>query len=359
MRSRHLVVVSLFSIVLAACGGPDTALPGAPEGSDQPEEVLLSYNIAAGDTFVYEVALDQAIKVISEGEGGAPGSEEDLPGEADVEISATGTFTFTVADGPRAGTYEITISGDLSDVTATGTVDGEPIDSDEIPEFAGVDPVETTVIVDEKGNLINDTEPADALTGSLLGGMMGGMAQPGVGMIPGVQLGQFFGPVLGDDEVTVGDSWTTTNETPGLGEEPIVTSSTSTVTGTDTVDGTEVLVIETDASTDAFELDLGAFLVGLLGGFTPDSVSPEEQAEIDALMENLRFVMSFDDTSSKSTARFDPEAGLNRAYDLTSMGSIAMDLNLPDDETGEMLGLTFNMTIEQTVSHTLVEAPSV
>jgi hypothetical protein len=35
-----------------------------------------------------------------------------------------------------------------------------------------------------------------------------------------------------------------------------------------------------------------------------------------------------------------------------------MDVNFPDEETGELFGFIMNMTIDQTVSHQLVDGPS-
>lgn len=315
----------------------------------------MSYSLAAGDTFVYAVEVVQTIDMTSEGEGGALAEgEEELPAAAAVELTASGTFTFDVADGPEAGTYEVTITSDLTDVTASGTVDGEPIPDDETPDFAAIEPVSVTVIVDEQGNVIPESTDLE----DPFAGMLGGMGSFGPGAVPGTQLGQFFGPPFLDEEVTVGDTWSTTFDTPGLAAEPIKSSVTTTVTGTDSVDGFEVLVVESETVIDAFEFDLGQFFLGLFTGFIPDDATEEEQAELDALVENLRFVMSFEDSRSDSTTHFDAEAGLTRRFEVSSSSSIGMDVNFPDEETGEMAGFVMEMSIDQTVSHTLVSGPS-
>lgn len=365
MRFKLAALIAALTLVLAACSGsttgesPTTAGGSGGESTTTTqavpaaEEMLLTYSLAAGDTFVYDVAINQNIEMSSEGEGSSLGDEE-LPGSASVQLTATGTFTFEVADGPEPGTYAVTITSNLTDVTATGTVDGEAIDSDETPEFAEIEPVSVTVIVDDQGNVIPDSAAAEDPFGDLLGGL-GGM---GPGAIPGAELGQFFGPPFPDDEVAVGDTWSDTFDTPGFGTEPFSTSVTSTVTREDTVDGVDVLVVDSDVVVEAFEFDLGDFFVGLFSGFLPEDASAEEQAEIDALIENLRFVMSFEESGSQSTTYFDPEAGISRQFDVTSSSVIEMDINFPDEETGELIGFVMDMAIDQTVSHKLADGPS-
>lgn len=362
MRFKLAALIAALTLVLAACNGSDvgeSTTTAADSGSEStttapaPEEVLLTYTLSDGDTFVYDVAIEQNIEMSSEGEGSSVGDEE-LPGSASVVLTASGTFTFEVADGPDPGTYEVTITSDLSEVDATGTVDGETIDSDETPEFAEIEPISVTVVVDEQGNVIPDSPADDDPLSALMGGL-GGM---GPGAIPGAELGQFFGPPFPDDEVAVGDTWSDTFETPGFGTEPFTTSVTSTVTGEDTLEGVDVLVLESDVVVEAFEFDLGEFFVGLFSGFLPDDATAEEQAEVDDLVENLRFVMAFDESGSQSKTYFDPEAGISRRYDVASSSVIGMDVNFPDQETGELVGFVMDMTIDQTVSHVLVDGPS-
>lgn len=362
MRIRIFTLAAVIGLVTACAdgGGSSTTAPPDAETSttvgDAPEEVLLSYSLAAGDTFVYAVEVVQNIDMTSEGEGAAfaEGEGEDLPASAAIEMTATGTFTFEVADGPEPGTYEVTITSDFTDVTATGTVDGAPLPADEAPDFAEIEPVSVTVVVDERGNVIPESSDLD----DPLTGMLGGMGSLAPGSMPGTQLGQFFGPPFADEGVTVGDTWSTTFDTPGLTAEPITTSVTSTVTGTDSIDGIEVLVVESETVVDAFEFDLGEFFIGLFTGFVPDDATEEEKAELDALVENLRFVMSFDDSRSDSTTLFDPEAGLTRRFEVTSSSTIGMDVNFPDEVTGEMSGFVMEMGIQQAVTHTLVSGPS-
>ncbi|MEX0795155.1 MAG: hypothetical protein WEB67_12010 [Acidimicrobiia bacterium] len=364
MRFKLAALIAALTLVLAACGGStgeSTTTAGGSggesttttQGPPAPEEMLLTYSLSAGDTYVYDVAIDQNIEMSSEGEGSSFGDEE-LPGSASVQLTATGTFTFEVADGPEPNTYSVTITSDLTEVNAKGTVDGEAIDSDEAPEFAEIERVSVTVVVDEQGNVVPDSPTAEDPFADLFGGL----GEMGPGAIPGAELGQFFGPPFSDDQVAVGDTWSDTFDTPGFGTEPFSTSVTSTVTGEDTVNGVDVLVVDSEVVVDAFEFDLGAFFVGLFSGFLPEDASAEEQEEIASLIDNLRFVMSFDESGSQSTTYFDPEAGITRQFDVTSSSLIGMDINFPDEETGELVGFVMNMAIDQTVSHKLVGGPS-
>jgi hypothetical protein len=68
--------------------------------------------------------------------------------------------------------------------------------------------------------------------------------------------------------------------------------------------------------------------------------------------------MSFDESASQSTTYFDPEAGISRQFDVASSSLIGMDINFPDEETGELIGFVMNMAIDQTVSHKLADGPS-
>lgn len=362
MRFRLTSLVAVLALVITACGATTSDTTAAPDEDtttslavDAPDATLLSYSLASGDTFVYEVEINQNIVLTSDGEGaGFTGETDEMPGEANVDLVTTGTYEFVVADGPEPGTYEVTITGELGDVSATGTVDGEPLAEEDIPSFAEMEPVSMTVIVDEQGNVIPDDPSGE----DPFEGLFGGMGDLGTGAVPGAQLGQFFGPPFSEDEVTVGDTWSTSFDTPGLTEEPITTSVTSTVTGTDEIGGNDVLVIETSTLVGAFDFDFGDFLIGMFAGFMPDDLSEEEQAEMDALMEEFRFLMSFDETQSDSTTYFDPAAGLTRQFDVSSTSGIGMDVNFPDEETGELAAFAMKVSISQSVSHRLLEGPA-
>lgn len=358
MNKRSLSVVAVLALVLAACGGSadTTTSTGADSTTTPPAEaVLLSYSLAAGDEFQYEVGLDQHIDLTTSGDASAMG-EEDFPGAASVDVSGTAVFTHTVAAGPEEGTYEIHITGNFDDVSVTGTMDGEPVDPSKVPDFASMEPIDVTVVVDDQGNVISaggeDVEDP-------LGGMLGGLGSMGSGAAPapGLDPGQFFGPLFSDDEVAVGDTWSDEIETPGMGDEPVVTSVTNTITGIEQFDGADVYVIDTTSTTSPIEFDLGEFFRGMFGAFSPEEATAEETAQLEEMMSQLKFLISVDGTSADGTTRFDAEAGVARQSEINGSTHVAMDMTIPDDTTGELMSFQMDMSIEQTITYHLISGP--
>ena len=366
MRFRTFTLFAVLALVVAACSpSPDAGDPSTTEGSAEPttstseapedagsDAMLLSYKLVAGDTYTYEVDLDQQIEMTTEGDTSAMGDEE-IPGEMAVNLTGTTTFSHSVADGPEPGTFEVNIKGDFTDLAITGTVDGAPIENTDLPDFAEIEPIDLTVIVDEQGNII----PQDDELGDLFGGDLGGLGDLGEFAGPGMDTGRFVGPPFPEEEVTVGDTWSETVELPGLmTEEPITTEINSEVVRTETVDGHEVLVIDTQSITSVIEFDLGQFLLGFFSAFVPDDASPEDTAELDALTEDLRFLFTVDETVSNLTTWFDAEAGFARMAEFGSSTRLVMDVNMPDEETGELIGLMMDMSLTQDITYHLTDA---
>lgn len=325
-----------------------------PSTEATPEAVLLSYRFEPGTTLRYEVTFDQHLTMSATGDGSALG-EEEIPGNADLDISGTTTFTNTVAEGAEPGTYDITIVGDFSNLQVTGTVDGEPVDSGEIPDLAEIEPVENTITVDEKGNVISGG--GDDLG---LGGALGGdpTAPGGLGA-PGMDLGSFVGPSLAEREVTIGDTWSETVENPmPFGDESVSTTLESQVTGRETLDGVEVFVIETDSSTSLIEFNLAEMMIGFFAAFMPEEATAEEKAELEAMMEDLRFLMIVEPSSYHSTTWFDPVAGYARRSESAGTTRMSFDINFPDETTGEMVAFTMEMIMDQKVGYRLLGVES-
>lgn len=352
---RLTSLVAVLALGLAACGDPSGTPNTTNPEAETVEAVLLSYSLAAGDKLKYEVGLDQHIEMTATGDAAMMGGE-DVPGDASVDVTGTATFTHVVSEGPQPGTYEVHITGEFADVSFTGTVDGESIDSSDMPEFAALEPIDVTVVVDEQGNLVHEGGDIDDPLGGILGdlGALGSGGSPA----PGLDPGQFIGPPLSDEEVTVGDSWTREIETPGLGDDPIVTNITSTVSGVEDLDGSEVLVIDSNATTSLIEVDLAEFFAGMFGEMAPEGATPEESAELEALMDQLQFLISVDDTTVDSRTWFDAEAGVAKQSETTSGTSISMDMNLPDEASGEMSGFVMDMALDQDVTYRLISGPT-
>lgn len=358
MRIRTLTLLGVISLVVAACAGAGaedttTSSAAAETTTTAPpvEAIQLSYTLEPGTTYDYEVDLDQTIDLTTSGDTSALGEQDQLPGEMSVNITGTTSFTHTVAEGPEPGTYEITIKGDFSDLQFDGTVDGEPVDSSEIPEMAEMEPVDVTIVVDEQGNVIPDDS---AGLGQDLFGDLGGLdmlEQFGSGGGPG----QFIGPPFSEEEVAVGDTWSETIEVPTMPEQdPITTQIDSEVVGTETIEGSEVFVIDTTTTTSPIEFDLAELLVGFMGAFVPEDATDAEIAEMEALAEQLRFAFSVDETVSHLTTWFDYEAGHARQAEYANDTHMVMDVNIPDEATGEMVEFAMDMTIGQDVTYRLV-----
>jgi hypothetical protein len=363
---RHLPIIIVWALALAACnagsGNDSTSTSTAAETTTTsttvppPEAVLLTYTLSSGDEFNYEVALDQHIELTASGDASLMGGEE-VPGDASVDVTGTATFTHVVSDGPEPGTYEVHITGEFADMNVTGTIDGESVESEQAPDFASLDPIDVTVVVDEQGNLIQagpegSEDPLAGMFGDL--GALGGGGSPA----PGLDPGQFIGPPFSDEEVAVGDTWSDEVETPGLGEDPIVTSITSTVTGVEELDGTEVHVIETNSTTSLIEFDLAEFFAGMFGSFAPEDASAEETAELEAMLDELQFLIRVDGATADSRTWFDAEAGISRQSETSSAADISMDLNIPDEETGEMVGFVMEMSLDQDITFRLISGPT-
>lgn len=361
MRTRTFTLLTVLALVVAACGGDgDTTetTDDANSTSAAPEAVLLSYSLSAGDAYTYEVDMDQTISMNIQGDPTAiaEAEDEEVPEQMDLHVTGTTTFTHAVADGPEEGTYEITITGDFSDLTFEGTVDGEPIpnDGEDIPDVAGMEPVDVTIVVDEQGNVITDQ---GGMAEDFFGGM-GGLDMLGQ-LGPGAGFGQFIGPPFNGEEVTVGDTWSETTEIPTLPEEdPISTTIESEVVAVDEIDGAEVFVIETATSTPDIDFDLADFLVGFMTAFVPEDASDEDLAEIEALTEQLRFAIAVDAQTTDMTTWFDHREGLARQANIVNSTHMTMDINIPDDTTGELNEMAMDMSIDQDITYRLVTAES-
>ena len=351
MRIRYVSTLTALALVLTACGG-GVAIRSTTTAiqSITPDALRLSYTLESGTTFEYEVGIDQQIDMSATGDASAMGDEE-IPGDASIHLTGTTTFSHSVAEGPKPDTYEITIKGDFTDLQITGTIDGEPIGQTDLPDFAELEPIDVTIVVDDQGNIIPDDDMFDDAFGGGLGGFGDLLAAPG--MDPG----RFVGPPFPDRPVTVGDSWSETIESPVfMGGDAIVTQIDNEVMATDTIDGHVVLVIETTSTTSMIEFDLAQFFVGFFQAFIPDNATDEEKAEIDAIAEGFRFLFIIDETVSDMTTWFDAEAGYARRAEFSMSTSIVIDINMLDDETGEMVAFGMEMNIAQDVTYRLIDA---
>jgi hypothetical protein len=365
MRTRSFSLLVVLGVVVAACGetaesttttataveSTSTTVEAITTTTPAPEveASLLSYTLEPGLSLQYEVDLDQSIEMATTGDPSALGEDEDFPGDMSVRIRGTSIFTYSVSEGPEPGTFAVTITGEFSGMELTGTIDGEPADAEDVPEMTETLPVDVTVIVDEQGNVISDDSMgfADGLFGGL------GLLDQ---FVEGPDLGHFIGPPFPDNEVGVGDSWSETSEVDAMLEDgPIVTHVESEVVDRASVDGAEVLVIETRSTTTAISFDLAEMIIGFMMAFVPEEEDSEELAEMEELIENLRFAFFMDETVSDMTTWFDAGAGVSRRAELGSGLRMTIDANVPDDTTGEMVAFAMDMSLDQTLTYRLID----
>jgi len=346
-------------LVLVACGVEPIGQPTTTAVTEDPVATAaipdarrLSYSLEVGSQYEYEVDLIQHVEMSVTGETAALG-EAGLPGVAVFDLAGTTVLTYTVVDGPTEGTYAIIIEGRFADLEVSGTIDGESIDlQGEVPYLSpgGREPIQGTVIVDEYGNVIPDEESIEDL-GEPFSGLVG--FDPA--SAPGLDPGQFVGPILSVTEVAMGDTWSFEVETRGFGDDPMVTSITSTLTGLDEIDGMEVFVIETATNTAPIGSDLGEIYVEFMTGFVPPD--GEDAAEFEAILEDFRLLMSIDKTSSETVTWFDVGVGLVRQHNSVASTHIVMDSNIPDLASTELSGSVVDMVIDSEIEYRLITAP--
>jgi len=350
---RLLAVVLAVAVGVAACddsgstdstgtSGPSISTSAPESTADMPQRELLSYGFEVGDVYSYDVALEQHILLESEGADEAIG-DQGVPASADVIVTAAGRFAYEVSAGPDTESYSVAIEGSFSDVAIEGTADGEQVaDASDIEQLGVIEPVSTVVVVDSLGRLTQDpTSPT---------GVLGLGATPLTGLSG--DLGRMVGPVLSPEPVTVGDTWTETYTETNLGDEPVETTLTATLTGTETVDGAETLVIDTESRTGQADIDLAEFFAGFMGAFA-DPEDPE--ADFEAMADQLVFRITIAPSSTEGTTWFRPESGL--ALRSTTTGpptAFQMEVALPDEDTGELETYEMRLEVAQTIDYTLV-----
>ncbi len=172
-------------------------------------------------------------------------------------------------------------------------------------------------------------------------------------MGPGADLGRFIGPPMPTEEVEVGSTWTETIETPFFMGDPIVTEIDSEVTD---IDADGVFHIETETRTSEVSVDMAAFLIGMFEAFVPEEATEEELAELETLKEQLRFLFSIDEAASNLQTRFDPSLGLATDAVFSGSSHVVMDVNMPDEETGELVAFALDMAMTQNVTYRLAKS---
>ena len=304
----------------------------------------MRYGFTAGDSYTYSLDMSEHVVLDTQGVASAV-TDQQIPGTADVQIDATGTFVYTVAAGTDPGTYQLTIEGDFSDIGVSGTADGQKVTQpSDLPGLGSISPVSKTIVVDSRGQVLDQSQDPQDLFG--LGGTP-------LASLSG-DLGQFVGPVLPADPVAQGDTWNLEYSNPDLGDEPVKTSTTATLSGTETVDGVDTVVISSETKTDQGTVDLADFFKGFLGAFgggsTPDSTSLPN-------LDQLVFRITTAPSTGNSQSWFDPGRGLVVRSTSSGPTSLTMDVSLPGDN-GDLNQFTMNLDTQQELDYRLVDSAS-
>ncbi|HDL49608.1 MAG TPA: hypothetical protein ENH33_06600 [Actinobacteria bacterium] len=359
MRTRILIIA--LALVATACasgatGTTTTAPPAttaAPTTTSAPTATALAgrpaiyaYSYKPGDTYSYDISLDQHITLDMTVEGD-PGMFEtqDGPTNVDVRTSVAGSLSYDIAEGPEPDTTALHISGVFDEFTVEGTIDGEPVSNQDLESGTVPDLVEvpdTTIILDRHGRPISvDGEPlptdlpffGDPF--SMVGGLTsGGLDKP-------------FGPEFPDRPLAIGDTWTKeqSEDIPST-DQTVASTVTYTVTGYDTIDGYDVAVIDFTSQASGVDIDLGKMFQALFEGFSSMS---EEGSTTE--IPTIDFVISVGDSTGSGTYWFDQEAGLVRQVEQTYTVPILMHMAV---ESPEGSGTTdMEMTVESTVRASL------
>lgn len=197
---------------------------------------VLAYAFPEG-TFSYAVEHDEAHTTQIDGEG-------QITAGAPVSTEAEGTLTYTVDDGPEAGTMEIGVQADVSSVNIecgeTDCADDETLFQD-IPELR--------FVVETDGELVEylPTGADDAIPALVLPDPL-----PGSDITVGMPFG--FGPPFPERALEIGDTWTTEGARSAFADGGPMFTAQHEVVGEETMAGRDTVVIESVYQTEATEV---------------------------------------------------------------------------------------------------------
>jgi len=311
MRRTLLIVAVALSVALTACAQP------TPEGRQDEEPIVdetppaeaatLRYGIATGSEYVYDSTI--AMSMDTSFSGGP--SDEPMPESMEMDMEMSTTTRFAVSDGPEPGTYSVALSYEaMSFDRLTTSIDGEEFDlgsegdlaeSELSSEMANLPEVD--YVVDEKGRMVSVSfDGAD-----LDLGMLGGGAQP----MGGFGAGQpFLGPEFAEDDVTVGDSWTTEWNSPVFpGMDGFGVTAENTLLAVEEFDGIDVWVIETTTTADPIELSFEDLMQMMFEGLGDADMAALGEADL-GMLGMFEMTMRLEQKPSVSTVWFDPDRGI-------------------------------------------------
>jgi hypothetical protein len=325
--------------LVAGCTGdgepsPTTSVTAPASSTTQVDRQEYSYGFEIGQALDYRLDLQRRIILDSEGTS-VEAVAGDLPGQADVTVTASGLFTYTVGQGPQEGTYLLTIEGDYDEMEVTGTIDGESVDDPgQVGELLTLGPESTTLVIDSAGHVLESVwggAPSDSATPGTSGGAAG-----------------FMGPVLPPDPLGSGETWGETFTEMAMGAAEVEGVLEGHLAGPG--DDGEV-IFENVKTTAAGEIDLGPFYRDFL------TATAEEGEEVEGL-DQLVFRIAIDPAETRITGWIDPDRGLPLRTTVESTTRTSTESTLPDPDTGELQSFEMSIAIEQSTNYELVAGDS-
>jgi hypothetical protein len=348
MRLKLIATMGAAALLATACGSAQEATTRAPTAASPTTlapaaaPVAFAYSYESGDRHEYAFDLEQNLLMTIEAEGDESLLGDNPPGDINVTTSIAGKITYDITDGPSPDTRQISISGVFDDVAVNGTIDGEPleegtVDEGTIPDLISVPDV--TIVIDELGRLVSvdgEEAPED----------MASFGDPFAELenFTSGGLGGHFGPQFPEEPLEVGDTWsfTQSDEVEGLDTVMSVTSI-YTVTGTETLGGHEVAVIEFTTETSEVVLDLGAMFQALFDAFGEMGSDLSGETTEPAEIPDITFLITVAPSTAAGTVWFDQEAGIVAKFSQNTITNITMLMDLSDAESVARTAVTMDL----------------
>ena len=309
------------------------------------EPLALSYRYPAGGEIQYSLSIEQQTSVeLNEGD-----PEELPPDPIEVTSLLAGTLNYRTNPGLEEDTTRIRIYSDFHLVENEASMGGVAVPTSVMEGAPGFEePIDTTVVVDRKGNLIEFyIEAID----NLLGGE-NFLPNNSVGI---QQLNRPFGPAFPDHPVAEGDVWTERLEQKGP-DGLIITHGEHRLV---TVEGTvrqPLLVIESEYQTETFEWDITEMLYGMFGALV-ENMTGEDAPAGEAPSAEFQLVINVTPGPVTVVTRFDPQLGLVVQGDYQTAGKVTTDMTIPG-ATGKPLTIITTTEYEQGAFYELIETTS-
>lgn len=303
------------------------------------EPLILSYGYPAGGEIQYSISIGQRTSVeLNEGD-----PEELPPDPIEVTSLLAGTLIYRTNPGLEEDTTSIRIYSDFHLVENEASMGGVAVPTTSVMEAAPgfEEPIDTTVVVDRKGNLLEFYIEAIE---NLLGGE-NFLPNNSVGI---QQLNRPFGPAFPDHPVAAGDVWTERLEQQGP-DGLIVTHGEHRLVAVEGTVRQPLLVIESEYQTETFEWDITEMLYGRFGALAENMTGEDVPAG--------ELVINVTPGPVAVVTRFDPQLGLVVQGDYQTAGKVTTDMTILG-ATGEPLTIITTTEYEQGAFYELIEATS-